>query len=219
MTPDPRWLELLKASGWQTLAIAGACGLFLLLAHWRWLPPLDPWMIQLAAFSLLLAALLAFASIAAHMQARHEEKRTRDARRFEGIYSPLYNLFLTRHVTTFASAAPRLRHRLSNAANALHNIKRRGAAAAVRAAIRTLFERPITSAEVEYGGVFPLCQIQKIVRAHGQLADDRLLLLLARADRAQYEEATGGGGDMTSVDLELFNYVCDQHTRLNRKHA
>ena len=41
-TPDPRWLELLKASGWQTVAIAVAVGVFLLAAHWGWLPPLEP---------------------------------------------------------------------------------------------------------------------------------------------------------------------------------
>ncbi len=27
MSPDPKWLELLKASGWQTLAIATGCSL------------------------------------------------------------------------------------------------------------------------------------------------------------------------------------------------
>jgi hypothetical protein len=62
MTPDPRWLEILKASGWQTAAIAAACGLFLLAGCWDWLPPLDAWMIQLAAFALLLSGFLALAS-------------------------------------------------------------------------------------------------------------------------------------------------------------
>jgi len=33
MTPDPRWLEILKASGGQTLAVAVACALLLLGAH------------------------------------------------------------------------------------------------------------------------------------------------------------------------------------------
>jgi superinfection exclusion protein B len=62
MTPDPRWLEILKASGWQTGAIAIACGLFLLAAHWGLLPPLDPWMTQLAVAGLLLFGCLALAS-------------------------------------------------------------------------------------------------------------------------------------------------------------
>jgi hypothetical protein len=63
MTPDPRWLEILKASGWQTAAGAAACGLFLLIGYWGWLPPLDPWMVQLAAFAFLLCAFLATASV------------------------------------------------------------------------------------------------------------------------------------------------------------
>lgn len=62
MAPDPRWLEILKASGWQTAAIAGACGIFLIAARWNWFPPLDPWMVQLAAFVLLLNACLTVAS-------------------------------------------------------------------------------------------------------------------------------------------------------------
>jgi hypothetical protein len=62
MTPDPRWLEILKASGWQTLAIAAACSAFLLIGRWGWLPTLDPWMILAATFGLLLTGFLALAS-------------------------------------------------------------------------------------------------------------------------------------------------------------
>jgi hypothetical protein len=62
MTPDPRWLEILKASGWQTAAVAIACGLFLMAASLRWLPPLDPWMVLIAAAGLLLFGCLAVAS-------------------------------------------------------------------------------------------------------------------------------------------------------------
>jgi hypothetical protein len=63
MTPDPRWLEILKASGWQTAAIALAFLLFLLVANWGWLPPLDPWMRQASVFGLLITGLLTVASV------------------------------------------------------------------------------------------------------------------------------------------------------------
>jgi hypothetical protein len=47
MTPDPRWLEILKASGWQTAAVAAACGLFLIARAFRRsalrLPGFRPW--------------------------------------------------------------------------------------------------------------------------------------------------------------------------------
>lgn len=84
MTPDPKWLDILKASGWQTTAIAVACGLFLLLAHWGWLPPLDPLIIIIASFGLLLCGSLAVAAIFSstpvkkwikHLLAFHREKR------------------------------------------------------------------------------------------------------------------------------------------------
>ncbi|MCX5890654.1 MAG: super-infection exclusion protein B [Deltaproteobacteria bacterium] len=63
VTPDPKWLEILKASGWQTTAIAAACGIFLLFARRGWLPPLDPWMILIATFGLLLCGFLAISAI------------------------------------------------------------------------------------------------------------------------------------------------------------
>lgn len=63
MTLDPRWIEILKASGWQTGAIALACALFLLLGKLSLVPPLDPWMIHLATISLLICGLLAIASL------------------------------------------------------------------------------------------------------------------------------------------------------------
>jgi hypothetical protein len=62
MTPDPRWLEILKASGWQTAAIASACALLLWADHAHWLPPFEPWMVQLAAAAMIICSLLALAS-------------------------------------------------------------------------------------------------------------------------------------------------------------
>jgi hypothetical protein len=63
VTPDPKWLEILKASGWQTTAGAFAFGLFLLANYRGWLPPFDPWMIQLSALGFLLCGCLAVGSI------------------------------------------------------------------------------------------------------------------------------------------------------------
>ena len=66
MTPDPRWLEILKASGWQTAAIAIACGALLWANHEFWLPPFDLWMVQLAAAAMVICSLLALASFASN---------------------------------------------------------------------------------------------------------------------------------------------------------
>ncbi len=61
--PDPKWLEILKAGDWQTTAGAAAFGLFLLGPGWGLVPQLEPWMLQLAFFGLLLCAFLALASM------------------------------------------------------------------------------------------------------------------------------------------------------------
>ena len=63
--PDPKpWLEILKAGGAQTAAVGFACGVFLLIAHWAWLPPLQPWMVIAAGFGFVLFSSLAIAALA-----------------------------------------------------------------------------------------------------------------------------------------------------------
>lgn len=64
MTPDPKWLEILKASGWQTTALAVAFGLFLVAGHNGWFPPFDPLVTQLVTLAVLVCGCLALASIA-----------------------------------------------------------------------------------------------------------------------------------------------------------
>jgi hypothetical protein len=54
MTLDPKWLEIFKLELEHTFSGALACALFLAANHWGWVPPLAPWMIQLAWFGLLL---------------------------------------------------------------------------------------------------------------------------------------------------------------------
>jgi hypothetical protein len=66
MTPDPRWLEILKASGWQTAALATAAGLLLWLNRAGWLPPFEPWMVQAIAVVMVVCGLLALASFASN---------------------------------------------------------------------------------------------------------------------------------------------------------
>ncbi len=63
MSADPRWLEILKSSGGQSFALAGAAGGLLLAIHFRLVPPLDaPWVhVALAVF--LLGSLLWIVSV------------------------------------------------------------------------------------------------------------------------------------------------------------
>jgi hypothetical protein len=51
--PDPKWLEILKNDD-DRIAVFAACGLFLLAAHWGWIPHLAGWVIPLVWFGFLL---------------------------------------------------------------------------------------------------------------------------------------------------------------------
>jgi hypothetical protein len=62
--PDPRWLQILRATRPQTTAVALACGCFLLAAHAGSMPPLDPWVLQAVAFLFLISWALTSTSMA-----------------------------------------------------------------------------------------------------------------------------------------------------------
>jgi hypothetical protein len=63
MAADPRWLEVLKASGGQALALGGACTGLLAADYFKWIPPLEPWMIHAATFLGILGIMLWLVSV------------------------------------------------------------------------------------------------------------------------------------------------------------
>jgi Super-infection exclusion protein B len=63
-TADPRWLEILKASGGQSLAFAGAAGGVLLAIYFKLVPPLEPPWIHVTIAVFILGTLLWLASVA-----------------------------------------------------------------------------------------------------------------------------------------------------------
>jgi hypothetical protein len=63
MAADPRWLEILKASGGQALALGAACGGLLAAHYFKWIPPLEPWMIHAATFLGILGTILWVVSV------------------------------------------------------------------------------------------------------------------------------------------------------------
>ncbi|MBM6579418.1 hypothetical protein ILT44_04415 [Microvirga sp. BT689] len=76
MVPDPKWLEILKASGWQTTALAGASALIVWLNSSGLLPvPLHEYIIQGAVVVGLVSACLALASIASALVKASEHPR------------------------------------------------------------------------------------------------------------------------------------------------
>ena len=67
VVPDPKWLALLKATGWQTAGLAAACGVFLWLTNNGTLPKPDTWVIQVVAFAGLICAGLALGSLLSNL--------------------------------------------------------------------------------------------------------------------------------------------------------
>ncbi len=65
MVPDSRWLDMLKASGWQQFAVAVTCTVFVWAVHWGMIPNPPQWMIFAAFFGAVLFWLLTVTSIVA----------------------------------------------------------------------------------------------------------------------------------------------------------
>jgi hypothetical protein len=67
-SPDPKWLEILKASGWQTAALTAASATGLFANARKWLPvSLDSWVIQAAEVSVFVFGFLTVFSIGPHV--------------------------------------------------------------------------------------------------------------------------------------------------------
>ena len=174
---------------------------------------------SLPVITLLLVSLTLFgglAHIVADRQARQAIRKQDDRLRLERIYGPLAALFLQRHVTTCTGIlAPKLKHRLANAWSELTAYRR--LSSGVRRGIRAMFDRQAsTSAEVEYGGDFPLTEIRERIVAEPMLAGPELLHLVRRADRSHYEDAPSPGL-LTDEEYALFVYIHAQHGRLTRR--
>lgn len=84
----------------------------------------------------------------------------------------------------------------------------------MRRAWRALFDKPrSSSAEVEYGGDFPLNKIIKLVRDNVRYARPELQDLVNHADRSHYEEYDRAL--MTDAEYALFEHIDAEHRRLS----
>ncbi len=214
------WAKVLSALRdlplWLLAGIAISLSLALFLPTLKSAMPAAPW---IAFFALLFAVLTVSRFMSIFMgqwMARRDAIRRREQRALTRIYQPIYVLFLTRHVTGVSSVgARRLSDRLANAREALGSFRSRKAG--VKAAFKAIFDKKEhTSAEIEFGGDFPLARIIEIVRANSSVADLRLMKLVRWADRSIYEDEHGGGL-MTDAELELLNYVNSRMANLSKR--
>ncbi|NVO12903.1 MAG: hypothetical protein HXX10_02595 [Rhodoplanes sp.] len=151
----------------------------------------------------------------AHAAERRQHSRAQERDRLMHLYRPLNALFLTRHITVCtAPASPRLRHRVENAWEALGEYERRSRG--INRAFHALFDKQSSSsAEVEYGGDFPLVAIIDLVRKNVRYAKPQLQDLINRADRSRYEEYDNAL--MTDAEYALFEHIDSEHRRLSAR--
>jgi hypothetical protein len=154
-------------------------------------------------------------SLLAHIVERRRAALARDRERLLHLYGPLTALFLTRHVSICVGrSSPFLRQRLQNARSELGAYRRRSVA--LKRAWRALFDRQeSSSAEVEFGGDFPLAPIVDLVTKEAGHVDGKLLRLVTRADRFRYEEPERAL--LTDEELALFEHIQAEHSRLSAR--
>ncbi|NEH59816.1 hypothetical protein GR198_29250 [Rhizobium leguminosarum] len=81
---------------------------------------------------------------------------------------------------------------------------------------RARFDRQISSsAEVEFGGEFPMLEIADLVRRNAQHASVELIRLVNRADRSRYEDPDLSL--MTDAELALFIHIDGEHRKLSSR--
>jgi hypothetical protein len=209
-------LDALKAvPAWLLLSL---CAIFsivwLLPQYFVPLPPRIQAALPLALLATGILVIFKLSSVAlSFWLARRRLARARDHDRLLNLYRPLIALFLTRHVTTCTGrASPYLRHRISNAWQEVGVYRRRWTG--LKRAWRALFDRQVSSsAEIEFGGDFPLSDIVRTVRDNSQHASVELIRLVNRADRSRYEEPDSSL--LTDAEYALFSYIDAQHRRLS----
>jgi hypothetical protein len=218
LTATQKAVETLKAAPfWLLIAICVCLFAILLVPTFNSTLPesAKPW-VPLATFiATVLVACQVVSLIISRAIIRSRTSADHNRKRLVNLYRPLSNLFLTRHVTISTGInAPYLRYRIKNAW--VEITSRQRYAVAGRRAFRALFDRQrSTSAEIEFGGTFPLTEIMELARANAKYADRQLLLNIAHADRSRYEEASNGL--LTDDELALFTYIDGEHKRLSKK--
>lgn len=147
------------------------------------------------------------------VQAKRTRQRELATARLTKLYRPMLALFSDRHLTASSAIhAPYLKDRVANALEILRS--RRGLVRKVSGAWRALGDRRVsTSAEMEYGGAFPLEEVKSIMRGATDCADAELINLIRRADRSHYEDQPDDG-EVTEDEYALAEHSFAEHDRL-----
>jgi len=133
-------------------------------------------------------------------------------KRFELIYSPLSSLFLDLHLISCSSTlSPYFQQRIRRSWSLLKNLQ-------FNKAFIALFDNRKTKekAEIEFGGGFPLDQINKIVKENNRYADDELKGLVHMAGYSQYDANKSQWNNLTDEEYDLFNHIITTDSKLRQ---
>lgn len=180
-----------------------------------------PWIALAAIFATLASILLAATKVAqriAEKQRGDREARRLDAKlKLEKLYEPLYRLLndLPMSIST-ATGAPRFSDRMENALSIAED--HHPSIRALRSTVKALSDRQVIgpSGEMEYGARFPLERIEKLVRAHQAISDDRLLDLTNRAVRVRFEQDLDDY-TLSKEDCELIDHIGTRWVTLRKQ--
>lgn len=154
-------------------------------------------------------------AVAVHA-ARAAVRRDQERLKLEKVIRPMVALFASRHVTaSSAILAPRLIDRIKEARRIW--CERRNFPAKWKGVLKALGDRKeLRSAEMEYGGAFPIDQILIIAAANAEYVDATLHGFIRRADRSRYEDDPDHGA-LTDEEYELFELLWKEEARLMRR--
>jgi len=143
--------------------------------------------------------------------------------RYFKIYTPITKLFMDKHVTIcVAMMTLTLSLRIKRS---LKLIKKREFKEAIKAiGDRTGGNEEV--GEIEYGGEFPIDKISTIVKDNLEYADEGLRFRVKNINREAIEESRSFvyedrqpyayHSSLSKLELELYNYVYAQHTKLKQ---
>jgi hypothetical protein len=166
-------------------------------------------------FSVLTAA-CAIDLVVKQQRAQAKRHRQQEAFRYTKIYEPLFANLMSIYISTYGGSARTFRERLVFARLKLTSGKSKRSA--ITAAYKALFDRKARPpvGEVEYGGDFPLSQIDRVVKSNLKFCDDALLNLVARAVATRMEEG-GRRGYLTVDDVKVYDHIVRQRELLRNK--
>ncbi|GAH69461.1 unnamed protein product, partial [marine sediment metagenome] len=146
-------------------------------------------------------------------KAEREARKEALLNRYKLIYVPLTTLLLDSHITIVSAVLhPRISQRVKRAWPYIKKLN-------LTIGLQKLLDKHgiKTGAEVEFGAPFPLPEVQKIVKEHGQWADNKLTILLQQAGRSQYESSESDEFSLTDEELALLDHIRKKYHQLNRK--